>query len=379
MAGVVSPAPWSRQQPASRAAIYLGVPAYLVVAVLAARDFVDAHGTISAILGIGAMVLFSAVFLWWALLPQVPSPSWPIPVAIAALGVLAILLAALGSKSSLYFAVVAAVAGRNLRPRIAIPVIVACMAAVAAIHVGHNLGGRDTFDQVLETGVVGLMVAALARLAETNQALNTARDQLTELAVVNERLRFARDLHDLLGHSLTVIRAKSELARRIWPTDPDRADQEIGEVEAVARQALAEVREAVSGYRRTTLVAEINHARAALQAAGIAANVSGDDLSLRPADDDALGWVLREAVTNVVRHSGARQCQIETTLDDGSVRLVVADDGKGAASNDGLGSGLAGARERVAACGGTLHTSTPDGVGFRLVAFIPRPAVVITK
>jgi len=206
---------------------------------------------------------------------------------------------------------------------------------------------------------------------ETNDELAATRAQLADLAVVNERLRIARDLHDLLGHSLTVIRAKSELATRVGSTDPDRALREMSEVEEIARQSLVDVRAAVTNYRRPTLAAERANARMALAAAGIVADFHDDDVALSPETDETLAWVLREAVTNVVRHSGAARCHVRTHHEGDTVLLEVLDEGKGAALVNSDGSGLTGLRERVTAVGGTLDAGSGESGGFGVVARVP--------
>ena len=206
---------------------------------------------------------------------------------------------------------------------------------------------------------------------ETNDELVAAREELANLAVVNERLRIARDLHDLLGHSLTVIRAKSELASRVGIDDPERAAKEMAEVESVARQALVDVREAVTHYRRPTLAGERANARMALAAAGIVADFNDDEVALSPEVDETLAWVLREAVTNVVRHSGAMRCHVKTAYDGDDVRLEVVDEGTGAATAGVDGSGIAGLRERIAAVGGTLEAGELTHGGFSVVARVP--------
>ena len=205
---------------------------------------------------------------------------------------------------------------------------------------------------------------------EANERLDLAQAQLADLAVVNERLRIARDLHDLLGHSLTVIRAKSELATRIGASDPERANREMEEVEKIARESLADVRAAVTNYRRPTLAAERANARTALAAAGIVADFHDDDVALSPETDETLAWVLREAVTNVVRHSGATRCHVRTRHDGDVVLLEVVDEGIGGAGSSN-GSGLTGLRERVAAVGGTLAVGPSNEGGFGVVALVP--------
>ena len=168
-------------------------------------------------------------------------------------------------------------------------------------------------------------VFGVASVIRRNRALAEAHEELKTMAVEQERARFARDLHDLLGHSLTVITVKSELAGRLLDRDPQRAAAEVADIERLAREALADVRSTVAGYRGVTLAAEISSARAALDAAGVTADLPGavDDV---PGDRRELfGWVLREGVTNVLRHSDAHRVRVSLSartveiVDDGSV------------------------------------------------------------
>jgi two-component system, NarL family, sensor histidine kinase DesK len=188
----------------------------------------------------------------------------------------------------------------------------------------------------------------------------------------------ARDMHDLTGQSLSMITLKSELAGRLLgrlPGTPerDRAREEIEQVAAVSRQTLHDIREAVSGYRRPTLAVEIITARTALEAAGIVPH-DDPDLTLLsgtfdPDAEAALAWCLREAVTNVIRHSGARNCHISLTRDGGVLSLTIRDDGRGSAKPN-AGAGLRGMSERLAAVGGHLRLQ-PGSDGFCLVATVP--------
>jgi two-component system sensor histidine kinase DesK len=204
-------------------------------------------------------------------------------------------------------------------------------------------------------------------LVAVNAELAEAREELAHRAVAEERMRFARDLHDLLGHSLSLIALKSELAGRLAERDPGRAREEMADVESAARQALAEVRDAVSGYRQVSLAQALVEARSALSAAGIALHPPTAVDVLPGPVDAVLGWVVREAVTNVLRHSGATTVTVtlDTAADD--VVLGFADDGHGSAAPPG--AGLSGLAERVHRLGGDLRT-TSDG-GFRLTARLP--------
>jgi two-component system, NarL family, sensor histidine kinase DesK len=209
-------------------------------------------------------------------------------------------------------------------------------------------------------------VFGVASVIRRNRALAEAHEELKTMAVEQERARFARDLHDLLGHSLTVITVKSELAGRLLDRDPQRAAAEVADIERLAREALADVRSTVAGYRGVTLAAEISSARAALDAAGMAAELPGavDDV---PGDRRELfGWVLREGVTNVLRHSDAHRVRVSL-----SARTVeIVDDGSMAASGV-EGNGLSGLRERLSQVGGRLDAGPADGGGFRLYAELP--------
>ena len=216
-------------------------------------------------------------------------------------------------------------------------------------------------------------------LITVNAELREAREELARNAVAEERSRFARDLHDLLGHSLSLIALKSELARRLAPADAERAGAEMADVEAAARRALAEVRDAVSGYRQVSCGQAVAEARAALTGAGISFR-GPDRLPVLPGPvDAALGWVVREATTNVLRHSHARTVTVTLAEDGVGAVLTVLDDGRGPAEGTAPGSGLTGLRERVAAVDGSLTGGAAPGGGYRLraeVPLVPAAAVV---
>ena len=241
---------------------------------------------------------------------------------------------------------------------------------------------------------VGATTSMFSRAFRTNRELRLARREIARLAVSEERLRFARDLHDLLGHSLSLITLKSELAEQLIPEDPAQAQQEVRDIESAARAALQEVREAVAGYRQTTLASELQRARELLAAAGIRCIVQNDAGALPPAIEALLPWVVREGVTNVMRHSRAKQCVICLAHQSGEICLTVTDDGQGdsrqassAALQSGQpGNGLRGMRERVAALGGRCEAGSAGKRGFRLAAIVPlapeegkRPATLQTE
>jgi two-component system sensor histidine kinase DesK len=221
----------------------------------------------------------------------------------------------------------------------------------------------------------GGSAVAFRHLTATVAQLRRAREELARAAVNEERLRFARDLHDLLGHSLSTIVLKSELAGRLVPRAPGRAAAEIADVERTARDALQQVRAAVAGYRRPSLVSELAAARELLAAAGIDARIDSSPTALPPAADGFLGWAVREGVTNVVRHSRARSCTIRLARRDGRATAEIVDDGigSGAAGSEG-GCGLAGLIERATAEGGQVDAGPMAGGGFRLVVDVPLDA-----
>ncbi|MER7024991.1 MULTISPECIES: sensor histidine kinase [Streptomyces] len=229
---------------------------------------------------------------------------------------------------------------------------------------------------------IGYTMIGVQYLIRTTKELRAAREEVARLAANDERLRMARDLHDLLGHSLSLITLKSELAGRMLPARPADAAAQVADIERVSRQALVDVREAVTGYRRPRLAVELAGARAALRTARIAVDADPAlerDRPLPEAVESALAWALREAVTNVVRHSGARRCTLRLTGETGpdgspALRLTVADDGVGAARGTADGNGLGGLRERLALSGGRLETGPGEGRGFRLAAVVPVPA-----
>jgi two-component system sensor histidine kinase DesK len=231
-------------------------------------------------------------------------------------------------------------------------------------------GELDVAVQVVAFGVI---LVAVRRLMELVRELDAARAQVAELAAREERLRISRDLHDLLGHNLSVIALKSQLARRLLGRDQAAAEGEVHDIESVARTSLQEARAAVLGLRSASLASELERAREALAAAGIEAEVRGPS-PLTANAETLLGFAAREAVTNVIRHSGASRCEIAVRQVKDVAELEVRDDGLGAESLEEAGTGLRGLAERMAEAGGTLEAGPLKGGGFRLVARVPLAA-----
>lgn len=240
------------------------------------------------------------------------------------------------------------------------------------------LGGSDAGSAAIGYGSstvgVGLLMVLLTDLRERNTELTQARAELARVAVAHERERFARDLHDLLGHSLSVIALKAELAGRLLHERVDDAASEVADVEQVARQALREVRDAVSGYRQPTLDRELEGARVALAAAGIEAEIERAAPELDPEVEALLAWTVREGATNVIRHSGARRCRVTVSTGLAGTIAEVVDDGVAAevAGEAGSGHGIAGLAERAERIHGRIEAGWVAGDGgFRLAVSVP--------
>ncbi|MGH9123632.1 MAG: sensor histidine kinase [Acidimicrobiales bacterium] len=252
--------------------------------------------------------------------------------------------------------------------RLVLPVV-ALLTAVsvlvpAAIPSWHQ--GVDT-NALLGIAMISIAMYAFFALVRSNQALVEARSEVARLAAENERTRIARDLHDLLGHSLTTITVKAGLARRLAATDPTRSTTEIAEVEELSRRCLNDVRAVVSQYRDVTLAGELAAGRELLRAAGIDARLPTATDMVAPEHQALFAWVVREGLTNVVRHAHATTCAV--TLGERSLEMV--DNGVGGDAHPG--NGLAGLRERVHAAGGTLEAGPLAPSGWRIHVEVPAP------
>jgi two-component system, NarL family, sensor histidine kinase DesK len=291
------------------------------------------------------------------------------------LGLLALVLTlSLGSAWLVLFVYVAVSCGAVLPLRAGSWAIlgVTALMFLLALPTHHAVGEISSL--VLPALLGGFGMTGVRQLIRTTVELGEARATVAQLAANEERLRMARDLHDLLGHSLSLITLKSELAGRMLPDHTDQVAAQIADIEQVSRQALTDVREAVTGYRRPTLPGELAGARTALAAAGITADVPSDCAidGISTDQEAALAWALREGVTNVVRHSGARRCTVtltaRQTLDGRRCELRVVDDGRNAVLAP-RGNGLTGLTERLLKVGGSLDTETNRG--FTLTVRVP--------
>jgi two-component system sensor histidine kinase DesK len=330
-----------------------------------------------------AVALFFAVYIWatWRnvqrLVGAAPTGRWqaspwpPIAVLVALSLTIVLLYKGIGTP---FIFTSAYMAGRLPTGR-AIQAVVALALLIAVF------GLRDPNWSYLGQGivlvlVVGIVTISMVRAVTTGRELRAAREEIARLAVMTERLRIARDLHDLLGHNLSLIALKSELAGRLIGVAPERATVEIGDVERVARSTLQEVREAVSAYRQPTLSSELHAAHEILFAAGIAYRYEGDESTmgtLPTAVETLLSWAVREGVTNVIRHSRARQCTVRMQRENHSACVEVIDDGVARPQDTASsgGNGLRGLAERVEALDGSFEAGPRLGGGYRLAVSVP--------
>jgi len=357
-----------------RKVLWIGV--WLVFLSSPVKDLVSGHhttgGTVAGWLGLAAFVgvYLSLVFRNMGR----PFAGRLVVGLILVLAVLASLLClTLGGAWLGLYCYVSVACGSTLPMRLAYGAIPATTGVM--LLVGSRVDREEAQNLALLVLLIGFAMTGVGQLVRTTIELRKARATVAQLAANEERLRLARDLHDLLGHSLSLITLKSELAGRMLPDHPDKAAQQVADIENVSRQALVDVREAVTGYRRPRLAGELAGAQVALTAADVIAELPAEpDLAEVPEESEcALAWVLREAVTNVVRHSGARRCVVELvrrqTLDGPVLELSVEDNGSGG-SGGGPGNGLTGLTERLEKVGGALEAGRVRH-GFRLVARVP--------
>jgi len=320
----------------------------------------------------GLLLLLALGLIWawfWTRICAGPDRRFTVPAIVATTLILTVFTLRTPAQYGSLFLYPVIMAGAAFRWRGGLAAVVVLSLLSAVIDVTRGESVTTSTGQLLNDLLVGIAAVGGRLLVEANQQLSQAREQIARLAVGEERVRFARDLHDLLGHSLSVIALKSELAGRLLKSSPGLAAHEVEDIEKVARDALREVREAVAGYRQPTLAAELAGAHEALTAAGIDDHVEQDHAPLPPAVEAVLAWTVREGVTNVMRHSQARRCAIRITNQDGRATVEVVDDGRGGIPE--AGSGIRGLRERVLERGGTLTAGPLPHEGFRLRVTLP--------
>ena len=334
-------------------------------------------------------VVFTVLACWIAIFraPGASAPAgrsvpWAWLCVIVALGIALFAAGQLNWLTEL--AVASAACGRfSVTPRPAILGASACALAGLGVAQWKDFGYGATLAVIAVPVMTAFLAYSASRRNEMVEMLRRTRAELATVAVAEERLRIARDLHDLLGHSLSLITLKAELAGRLIEPDAERAAREVAEIESVARRSLSEVRGALTGYRQPDLAAELAAARQLLAAAGIACQITAPPSpGLAPRMDTLLAWTVREAVTNVVRHSGADRATITVRSGPSGASVEVTDNGGGGPdqprpdSRQAAGAGLAGLAERVGELGGEMVAGPARPGGFRLLVTIPavRPA-----
>jgi two-component system sensor histidine kinase DesK len=320
--------------------------------------------------GLGLAVLGTIHLVYWR-------RPWPATtrraLAAAAAMVLTnfVLIHMLYLRQPLLWLYPALIVGAGMRaPAAVVGVALLAVAAAASMDLEGTLVARalgPNHAVMLSVVLAGLGMTAVRQLIAVNADLEATKAELAELAVAGERERLARELHDLLGRTLALIAVKAELASRLSATNDPSADAELRDVQRLARDAVREVREAVTGEYTTSVAQELEAARQALQAAGIELSVESGALDIEPVHEATVAWALREAVTNVVKHSGASRCHIALDASGGVTALEIVDDGRGSVGTS-AGIGLKGLADRVHALGGTFEAGASEAGGFRLRA-----------
>jgi len=294
---------------------------------------------------------------------------------IAGMMVLGVLFEPINQGACTFFIFAAAMIPFCVETQLAAVIGLITIGSVGAIEgLLLHINGWTLFYSTLFPVIIGAGNTFFAERNRMNHRLRKANEEIEQLAKVAERERIARDLHDVLGHTLSVITLKSELAGKLIDRDPERAGKEIREVSEISRQALSEVRDAIRGYRSKGLAAELAQAKTTLETAGLTVQCDAASTVKLPAvQESVLSLVVREGVTNVVRHAQARSCRLRLEQHNGTCSLEIEDDGLGSSGEEG--NGLRGMRERVEMLGGTLLRDTRSGT--KLTITVPTKDVAV--
>ncbi|HEY7598147.1 MAG TPA: histidine kinase [Actinophytocola sp.] len=367
--------PEDNLEPSTRAGRFVGtvVPAlFLIYLTEPVRQvFGEPHPVAIRVL-VPAVVVVYAVTYMYAMLAERKTSHLVRAVTFSVMTVCGLTIAAiLGPDDLVYMTYAISMALVQLPPLVG---LIFGVVVTAALLIGTTISdGTPNLGSASVLIVLTVALFGIRQVIRSNAELRAARDEIATLAVAEERARLARDLHDVLGHSLTTITVKAGLARRLLESSGSvtPAVAELRDVEHLSRTALAEVRATVSGYRKASLPAELVGARAALAAAEIEADLPHAVDNVPAQLQEPFAYVLREGVTNVIRHSGARSCSVRL----GDSWIEIRDDGA-AAGSPGVGHGLAGLTERLEQVGGSLEAGPcPEG-GFRLRATVPAQVAV---
>jgi two-component system sensor histidine kinase DesK len=278
---------------------------------------------------------------------------------IAGIALLGVVYSPTNPGSSVYFIYAASFAAYTGNTKLAIRVVAFMLLLIGLETWIFQLTPYFWIPGAVFTALIGAINIHFAQRQQDNKRLLMAQEEVEQLAKIAERERIARDLHDVLGHTLSVIVLKSELAAKLAEKDPARAAQEIRDVERISRDALGQVRSTVRGYQSRGLLAEVEQAKTALSAAGVQTQCDFGAPKLPAAQEGVLALALREAVTNVIRHARASSCFLTLRQENGSCRLQIKDDGCGGMSTEGVG--LSGMRQRVESLGGQLKREISSG------------------
>jgi len=302
-----------------------------------------------------AMAVFLPLYFWsfWLRGPKAALP-------VGGLAALGLLVEPFNSSASIFVLYASGVVGSLGNAKLSVAALAIMISAVALQSwlLGYSLG--NWAPTIVLIVVFGGFCINWTETERSNAKLRLKQEEIERLAKIAERERIARDLHDLLGHTLSLNVLKARLAIKLIDRDKDKAIREVAEIEQISRDALREVRQAVAGYRYVGFAGELENARLALEAADIEGEFSTDGISLEPAQDNILAMILREAITNVIRHSGASHCRVQLSKSDTGITLQIDDDGRGGRFVEG--SGINGMRERLMSGGGTLHIDGSDGM-----------------
>jgi two-component system sensor histidine kinase DesK len=314
------------------------------------------------IVTIVGVVVFLPIYFrsYWVCGPEIA----PYALAMAAIGAV---VAPHNAWASTYFVYAAALIPLMGTAKVAWRILGGFLVAIGLYAWVVNLTPWSWVTGIVFSALIGAQQIFRVERDALNADLRVAHDEVERMAQVAERERIARDLHDVLGHTLSVIVLKSELASRLAERDVPRAIAEIADVERIARESLSELREAIAGYRAAGIEAEVQRARGVLATAGVAVECELGDVRFPPKYEGVVTLAIREAVTNIVRHAGASTCRLLLAQTPNECRFEIADDGRGGASLEG--SGLTGMRERVEALGGTVVRDVANGT--RLTLTLP--------
>lgn len=357
--GATTPRPWWRHV-GWVYLVYLVIPAFQPI-------FDPDAGTLDWLLVAGIVLAYLPLYVIASLRPD--RARWWSTVPTVALGVLS---TPLNPGASVLFVYAAAIAGNTETRRIALhwfaslTVLVMLLSLISPVPMPWRLWA--VVPPLVFIWVIGLTQVESAELESEAGELRRRNAQIEHLATVSERERLARELHDVLGHSLTSVIMHAQLAKQLADTDPDGAREAAGRAEITAREALTEVRTAVSGWRYLSLEEELATGRETLASSGVRLSTRWDEqLFLLPSIERELALVAREALTNTARHAAARSCAVDLDVADGQMVLRIADDGVGGPHREG--NGLAGIRERMAAIGGSVQVA--HGAGTTITATVP--------